>query len=583
MINFDEIKRQMLPIINSEDVYVILDVDRTIINGTSWYYACKYADLLISKKNIKDFIRFNDMAYGENSLSLESFREKTLNLITSTYSKEFIKLMKSVREVDYTFKEGLEIDQLKLYFSGIFISRELTVYSDVVRYIKYMHRFFGSRLKLIFLSSGYQEFIRGVVDGIFKNNFDENIDYSVIGSEVDIINGKLREVYFMSQKNKQKIVEALIENGANIELLADDSSENPELFECVLNNGGKALQIDYAKGQSLSKVWSEFCESFDSNSLKNHLMFEDIRNKICKVNMKNDYMDFLSNKTNEIGIFTLTYGEYVEALCYLLDSINLEKGNEIESLLSQMFMIKNDVVHLRGKLYYYWVPQYVFLDTRDIIEGYLELLRVVKKLLGELSECKLIDRHINNYYVRTIMISILEHLQHALLICLNTIELASISEESTPVVDFGLRDIIQLTTDLIFGCIEGNSINEDVYNLIQSLNEDILVRWMNDYKMYHKGMRELDNIVSIYKSVKSIIDNERFNSIDYVISFAYGGISLGYSLVSYLKVNNVRKLFPIIINCHYSSKNNNVITNRNQFITMVIGCIDISHNTTMNI
>ena len=33
--------------------FIILDVDRTVINGTSWFYACSYPNLLISSSNTK--------------------------------------------------------------------------------------------------------------------------------------------------------------------------------------------------------------------------------------------------------------------------------------------------------------------------------------------------------------------------------------------------------------------------------------------------------------------------------------------------------------------------------------------------
>ncbi len=66
-------------------------------------------------------------------------------------------------------------------------------------------------------------------------------------------------------------------------------------------------------------------------------------------------------------------------------------------------------------------------------------------------------------------------------------------------------------------------------------------------------MRELDNIVSIYKFIKHLTTSEKFKNVQYVISFAYGGISLGYSIISYLKVNKY-KSSPTLITSHFSSK-----------------------------
>ena len=74
------------------------------------------------------------------------------------------------------------------------------------------------------------------------------------------------------------------------------------------------------------------------------------------------------------------------------------------------------------------------------------------------------------------------------------------------------------------------------------------------YFKYHQGMRELDNIVSIYHSVKHIVSSEKEFNFDYVMPFFYGGAVLGYSIVSYLKVNNITKNTPELLNNHYSSK-----------------------------
>ena len=40
--------------------YVILDIDRTIINGTSWYHACSCPNLLIDEYNIDRFKELNN-------------------------------------------------------------------------------------------------------------------------------------------------------------------------------------------------------------------------------------------------------------------------------------------------------------------------------------------------------------------------------------------------------------------------------------------------------------------------------------------------------------------------------------------
>ena len=55
-----QIENKMKNLINVDSDVVILDVDRTIINTTSWYQACITNDLLISKENVKKFNRKNN-------------------------------------------------------------------------------------------------------------------------------------------------------------------------------------------------------------------------------------------------------------------------------------------------------------------------------------------------------------------------------------------------------------------------------------------------------------------------------------------------------------------------------------------
>ena len=61
---------------------VIFDVDRTIINTTSWYQACITEDLLLSKNNIEKFKIINNETFNVPTKDkFRKFRIETLNLI----------------------------------------------------------------------------------------------------------------------------------------------------------------------------------------------------------------------------------------------------------------------------------------------------------------------------------------------------------------------------------------------------------------------------------------------------------------------------------------------------------------------
>lgn len=68
--------------------YVILDIDRTIINGTSWYHACSCPNLLIDEYNIDRFKELNNKMYVHGtSKDRYEFRKQTFELINKRVSE----------------------------------------------------------------------------------------------------------------------------------------------------------------------------------------------------------------------------------------------------------------------------------------------------------------------------------------------------------------------------------------------------------------------------------------------------------------------------------------------------------------
>ena len=77
--------------IYESEKYAILDVDRTIINGTAWFRACATPDLLISKEERDYFLQLNSQVYEFKSLPPEIFRKETLALIERKMKKDIRK------------------------------------------------------------------------------------------------------------------------------------------------------------------------------------------------------------------------------------------------------------------------------------------------------------------------------------------------------------------------------------------------------------------------------------------------------------------------------------------------------------
>ena len=60
LITLKEKKEEVKNLLNMDADFIVLDVDRTIINTTSWYQACMCPNLLIREEFTKDFKKIND-------------------------------------------------------------------------------------------------------------------------------------------------------------------------------------------------------------------------------------------------------------------------------------------------------------------------------------------------------------------------------------------------------------------------------------------------------------------------------------------------------------------------------------------
>ena len=69
-------------------------------------------------------------------------------------------------------------------------------------------------------------------------------------------------------------------------------------------------------------------------------------------------------------------------------------------------------------------------------------------------------------------------------------------------------------------------------------------------------MRELDDNIVILKFIQTVLKKAEKEKIkfDYIISFPYGGITLGFSIKSYMKIVLHKRNLPKLINSHFSSK-----------------------------
>jgi len=568
IIDIDKIKNIAIAQNISRD-FVVLDVDRTIINTTSWFHACKCSDLLISQKNIREYLRINDETFAKGTTdAIWQYRKDTLSLLERTVSRRFLDKIAEFDICKY-FTEGDFTCELRLYVAGLYVSyKNVTVYSEAIKFIEFCHRYYGENLIILFLSAGYSPFIRGVIDGIFEQMRTtlDKIRFSVIGSEIEIIEGVPTELLWMNQFNKGALVEEMISNGAKIRFLADDSSDNDELYILVRNHGGIVHKVEHTPNQKFSKSWETF-----NQLLSNDRMKELLKNENFFSSLQNNFfvmptlLSSISKSTNEIGIVSIPYSDYISGLQKLLSKIsNPQKEVLFRDGINELVYLKNDNVFLRGTHFYNWLPPYVFTNNNTLNERWRDMFTKTINMMEIVNQKQLlIEQSSLTYAEKAIVFMLFDHLLEGIYYILNLCEqsdiektgMTDISDEDVKLIKSSAEDTSFLFYRFISDCkIDETELNRTICNLI---NMKTLACRVPDFTKSYRFMRELDNNISIYNFVKYIVLTSKINKLefDYIIAFPYGGIALGYALKAYIKVtfgNDASE--PKLLNCHFSSK-----------------------------
>ena len=339
VINMEE---RLLFEISKDNKYIILDVDRTIISGTAWFRACSTPNLLINDIEIEEFLRLNRLTYEQRSMSVEKFRKNTLDLILKRIQKSILVSQNSIDELFYS--------------SAKKIVKDMNYYRACAECIIELKKKYNDKLYIIFLSSGYRCFIEAVVDTFLNLFFEEKINYYILGSEVEFNGYRLIETNFISQNKKEKITRFLVSKGAKIIMLADDSNENPNLYNFVTTQGGLALKIDYQKGQLRSKVWEEALVSIKREILLEYYRNQNDSTRLLKKESLNTFVNFLDQQTDIIGISRLNVEDYNSLMGELKEVLSKNFIQNVNKTLTNFFSQK--------KILYIYV-------VRFTITGYL--------------------------------------------------------------------------------------------------------------------------------------------------------------------------------------------------------------------
>ena len=420
---------------NSHKNYFVFDVDRTIINSTSWFYACTCPALLIPKKEIGQFMRWNETLFnGKTYEQKKEFRNKTLSIIEKRVTEPFIKLIENIPLFKDMFSIGEDISTLTFYAAGYYTLQYLVKVDDnVIDFIKFSKRFFCDDYKVIFLSSGYQPFMRGIVDALQNSVFNDSLDYEVIGSELTIDHGNIKEIFYMSQHCKYEYIKKMQDEGKHIVFLADDSLEEPKLQEVVIEKGGMYFRpmLDC----STRKLnWDTITKKITEKNIKTNLMYS---NHKCSLLLdechSNEFVKWLENHNNKIGIIMLNQNEFDHAFKFITNNLSDKTVEEKLQKLLQNFIYKaDDIVYLRSTMYYYWMPSYIIWDSSSNQKKWMKLMNYTQKLF-----CLIVDIGYFKYSqeqcpneVRAILYLVLDYLFECALFLLNILEKESIKSKS---------------------------------------------------------------------------------------------------------------------------------------------------------
>lgn len=548
---------------NSHKKYFVFDIDRTIINGTSWFYACSYPNLLISKENISQFIKWNEELFdGKTTKQRAEFRKRTLSIIEKHVTKSFVKLIESIVLFKEMFTPGEEISVLSFYAAGYYtLNNLIKADNNAIEFIKFIKRFGCDDYKIIFLTSGYQPFMRGIIDALRDVYFKGVLQYEIFGSEVVFEYGKLREIFHMSQYQKYRYIEKMQNEGKQIAFWADDSLEEKRLQKVICEKGGMCFRPSLdCTTKKLN--WEVITSKISKEKIKSNLMNSNYMFSILRENNKSSkFVKWLEEHNNRIGIIKLEYEEFEKAVSILQDMF----GNEIEktafSNLVHYFVHKEkDDIYLRSTKYYYWMPPYIVGNTASNQEKWIELVNSTQEIF-----CLLVDNNCFKYKkyeyineVRAILYFVLDHLFECSLFMLNVCEKEEIENRRTDRKRLWNKIVClcQKTSDALVGLLKERDINSIVVAIKDEVFPQIDLQFFFQINNLNYNMRELDDNILIYKSALSVAQSIIVNNIDltYVISFPYGGIALGFFLNSILIYLFQHTTSVKLINCHFSSK-----------------------------
>ncbi|MER5931762.1 hypothetical protein [Streptomyces sp. NPDC002054] len=522
--------------------WIVLDVDRTLMNTTAWYHACASPGLLLDEHGVQEFLSLNDRAYGpQPTLSDVEFRRRTLDLINASPLGPWT--------------------AQRMEDAGAAVAARLALYPEVAGYLRHLHYRQDPGLRILFLSAGYRPFIAGVVEGLLARCLLTGLPYEVAGSTLEFEAGQCRLGTVVDGDRKADAVRNLLGAGARIELLADDSYHDHELFDLVERAGGRTVRVVHERGARSSRSWREFTATLPDVESQARLTTGAATYALADLDEvfagHGHALANLPPADNGIGVGAVPQDLYLGALddlCRTATGDPAERAR-LRELLLGLTQSAADRVLLRGRLFHLAAPPYLFADPTTGRERWTEALDVSLDCLriladgGVLAGWEALPRA-----QRWIVVGVLDHLKNAATHALDVLVKSNVADDAPDALD---DEVERLVEDCHLAYWSTVFDAPQVADVLAAEGWSALRRAVGECTGTPFAMRELDDPRVIAVSALSLA-GQLEQSGDWpvgLIDFPSGALDLGLAFRVIARLTRPDKPAVGVAHMAYSSKN----------------------------
>ncbi|WP_405717490.1 hypothetical protein [Streptomyces sp. NBC_00046] len=532
----------MIPSIPAEpgQKWLVLDVDRTLINTTSWYRACVAPGLLLSAEAVAEFRAANERTYGPDpTLPEGEFRQLTLALLNSSSPS------------------GWSAKRLRQ--AGCRIARDLSLYPEVAAYLRHIRHEQAPWQRILFLSAGYQPFIAGVVEGLMRDALLLGLPYEVVGSTLDFPDGNCVQGVVVDGDGKDAVVSQLLDAGAGITLLADDNHHDHRMFDRVEKSGGRTLRVRHEPGRTTSRSWRDLLADDPHLDLQTRLAGGDTRYALDRsrpaADRRAERLDRLPPTDNSVGTGVMDAGEFTDALNALQERIaTVDGGDRLRRYVLACVYTDGDQIRLRGRLFHLGSPPYLLPEPRTSRARWREALD------GALDALRLLDRAAPpgrwtafTSAERWIVLCILDHLKNAATHALDVLTRAGLAHDTADTLDDELESLVEDSHLAYWSAVFGTPRLDVVHRAVAWQR---LCMFVDEYAEIPFRMRELDDPTVIARSVLSLSRqlDERGEWPTGIVDFQSGALDLGFAFSCITRLTHPHRPAVGVAHAVYSSK-----------------------------